>query len=117
MTKATWSGPLPPPECLERFDAIAPGAAERILKMAEDEQAHRLRCESEALTENIQTARVERIIDTRGQWLGAGLSLAAVVGAVWLALATGAVMVPLALLGLPLMGVARALIIRKGKRE
>ncbi|RMF68701.1 MAG: DUF2335 domain-containing protein [Calditrichaeota bacterium] len=33
-----FSGPLPPPEVLGAYDKILPGAAERILKMAEREQ-------------------------------------------------------------------------------
>lgn len=36
-----FSGPLPPPEVLREFDQIIPGAAERILSMAEQEGVHR----------------------------------------------------------------------------
>lgn len=39
--KYTFSGPIPPPEALERYEKIAPGAADRILTMAEMEQRHR----------------------------------------------------------------------------
>jgi uncharacterized membrane protein len=35
------SGPLPPPEDLAGYEAAHPGAAERILAMAERNQAHR----------------------------------------------------------------------------
>lgn len=37
----TYSGPLPPPEALAKYDQIVPGAAERILQMAEKEMQHR----------------------------------------------------------------------------
>lgn len=37
----SFSGPLPAPEDLEKYDRIVPGAAERILKMAEKEMEHR----------------------------------------------------------------------------
>jgi len=37
----TFSGPLPPPEAFEKYDLIVPGAAERILTIAESEQRHR----------------------------------------------------------------------------
>ena len=37
----TFSGPLPPPEDLARYDQVVPGAAERIIKMAENEMMHR----------------------------------------------------------------------------
>lgn len=33
-------GPLPEAEELERYNAVVPGSAERIIKMAEKEQAH-----------------------------------------------------------------------------
>lgn len=36
-----WSGPLPSPDALERYNAVIPGAAERILAMAEKEMEHR----------------------------------------------------------------------------
>ena len=36
---AQFRGPLPPPAVLERYDRLLPGAAERILRMAEKEQA------------------------------------------------------------------------------
>lgn len=39
--KYTFSGPIPPPEVMERYEHIAPGAADRILTMAEIEQRHR----------------------------------------------------------------------------
>lgn len=36
-----FSGPLPRPEDLEKYDKVVPGAAERIIKMAEEEMRHR----------------------------------------------------------------------------
>lgn len=36
-----YSGPLPHPEALERYEQIVPGAAERIISMAEKEMEHR----------------------------------------------------------------------------
>lgn len=37
----SFSGPLPRPEDLAKYEQIVPGAAERIIKMAEDEMKHR----------------------------------------------------------------------------
>lgn len=37
----SFSGPLPSPDVLERYEQILPGAAERIITMAEAEQSHR----------------------------------------------------------------------------
>jgi len=48
-----YSGPLPHPEILNRYDEIIPGAAERILKMAENEQGHRLTMDKESTTNAI----------------------------------------------------------------
>jgi uncharacterized membrane protein len=45
-----WRGPIPPPEDLERINEIIPGAAERILRQAELEQAHRHKLETRAQT-------------------------------------------------------------------
>lgn len=36
-----WQGPLPHPEALIRYNDAQPGAADRIIKMAEKEQRHR----------------------------------------------------------------------------
>ncbi len=36
-----YSGPLPHPAILEKFEQILPGSAERILKMAESQSEHR----------------------------------------------------------------------------
>ena len=36
--RASFSGPLPPPKILEDYDRVCPGAADRIIKMAEKEQ-------------------------------------------------------------------------------
>ncbi|MGL5123851.1 MAG: DUF2335 domain-containing protein [Fusobacteriaceae bacterium] len=43
-----YTGPIPHPDLFEKFDKVLPGAAERILKMAELEQENRHK------TENIQ---------------------------------------------------------------
>lgn len=104
-----WAGPLPPPEALARFDQVIPHGAERIFKMAEAEQAHRIASEKEALEATVAEAK-------RGQLLGASISLVAVAGAllsVWLG-AHWAVSV--ALVGVPLMGLANAIVAsRSGK--
>jgi uncharacterized membrane protein len=44
-----WHGPLPPPESLKQYDVIVPGAAERILLMAEKEMEHRHQRENRTL--------------------------------------------------------------------
>ena len=41
MSMEAFQGPIPPPAVLESYERIVPGAAERILKMAENQAAHR----------------------------------------------------------------------------
>jgi uncharacterized membrane protein len=52
-----YSGPLPPPEILARFDAVVPGAAERILKMAEEQAAHRKDLERKLVESDIERSK------------------------------------------------------------
>jgi hypothetical protein len=86
------SGPLPPPEELERIDQIVPGGADRLLRMAEKEQTHR-----------IEDAK-------RGQYLGWSLAAGAVVAAAVVSLCHGPWQVSVALVGIPVLGAVRALI-------
>ena len=41
-----YSGPIPPPESLAKYNDIHPGLAERIITMAESEAIHRRKMES-----------------------------------------------------------------------
>jgi uncharacterized membrane protein len=57
-----FSGPLPPPQILGQYDEVLPGAAERILRMAEKQQDHRIGVDQSGIR--------------RANWgLGAGYSL------------------------------------------
>jgi hypothetical protein len=87
-----WSGPLPPPVELERIDQIIPGGADRLLRMAEKEQEHRI--------EDVK----------RGQYLGWSLAAGAVVTAAIVSLCHGPWQVSVALVGIPVLGAVQALI-------
>jgi uncharacterized membrane protein len=50
-------GPLPPPEDIQKFDAIVQGGAERIFDMAEREQAHRIEMEQQSAAHDRVLAR------------------------------------------------------------
>jgi uncharacterized membrane protein len=105
-----WTGPLPPPEALDRFNQVIPNGAERIFKMAEAEQAHRIAHETDTLRATVAEAK-------RGQILGASISLLAVASAlvsVWLG-AHWAVTV--ALVGVPLMGLAKAIVDSRSRQS
>lgn len=103
VVKAEWAGPLPPPQALERFNQIVPNGAERIFKMAEEEQAHRIAFEKAGLQASIAEAK-------RGQFLGFTISLAAIVAAVGSAWLGAHFAVSLALIGVPIMGLAKAIV-------
>ena len=53
----SFSGPLPPPQVLQEYNAAHPGLANRIVQMAENEQAHRHLIESTALAGSINAEK------------------------------------------------------------
>lgn len=97
IISAHWSGPLPPPAELEKIDQIIPDGADRLLRMAEMEQTHR-----------IEDAK-------RGQYLGWSLASGAVVAAAAVSLCRGPWQVSVALVGIPVLGAVQALI--QGRKE
>jgi hypothetical protein len=97
IISAHWSGPLPPPAELERIDQVIPGGADRLLRMAEKEQTHR-----------IEDAK-------RGQYLGWSLAAGPVITAAVVSLCRGPWQVSVALVGIPVLGAVQALI--QGRKE
>ena len=98
-----WKAPLPPPELLAQYNQCIPGGAERVLKMIEDEQAHRINYENELLQIMSKDTK-------RGQWLGFGIAacamLAAAVGS-WLGMDYK---VSIALVSLPVLGIIKSIV-------
>jgi len=39
--QSSFSGPIPPPQFLEKYNEIVPGSAEIIINMAKDQSEHR----------------------------------------------------------------------------
>jgi uncharacterized membrane protein len=94
---------------LDKFNAIIPNGADRIVTMAEKEQAHRIQSESEGLRATILEAK-------RGQYLGAGISALALGGAVYTAYIGAHWSVSVAFISLTILGIVRALVYpRKGE--
>ncbi|MBB2206443.1 DUF2335 domain-containing protein [Gluconacetobacter takamatsuzukensis] len=56
ISTENYSGPLPPPDQLARYEQIMPGAVDRLIAMAEREQLHRLEIE--------KTIKIRREIGT-----------------------------------------------------
>ena len=54
----SFSGPLPPPVVLKQYDEIVPGAADRILSMAESQSQHRQQLEKSVIESDIKNSRL-----------------------------------------------------------
>lgn len=57
-----FSGPLPHPDILRQFDEVVPGAAERIIKMAEEQSAHRKDLEQKVINSDIARSKWGQIL-------------------------------------------------------
>ena len=73
--ESIWMGPIPPPEILAGYEKALPGAADRILAMAESQQKHRHGMESKVFDSHIARSQ-------QGLWCGlvvaiGGLSVSA----------------------------------------
>lgn len=66
--KATFSGPIPPPEILKGYNEVVQNGAERIISMAEKQSAHRMQLEDFAVKEELTQSR-------RGQVFGFTLGI------------------------------------------
>lgn len=76
VVEETFRGPLPHPKHLQAYDAVVPGAANRIIQMAEDANRH-----------NIDVAAKQQIFDnvyqTKGLYLGFAALIALILAAVY----------------------------------
>jgi uncharacterized membrane protein len=111
-----WSGPLPPPDALQQFDATIENGAERIFKMAEAEQAARLAREAEAIKYELAKFEAIRQDNRRGQWLGFFIALSAVAAASATAYFGAHPSVSIALVGVPILGIVKAIINSRSDR-
>lgn len=112
MQVQSHEGPLPSPAVLKAYEAICPGAMDRILQLAEREQHYRLECEQQALSANIDDAKAERAAERRGQWQAFALCFASIASGVILAL-LGQPIPGSLLAGATMLGVAAVFITRK----
>lgn len=114
------SGPLPTPEDLARYDQLIPGAAERIIVMAENEQRHRTSMEQATLVSDqrhreavlaAQEANARGIFrsDLTGQLLGGAVALGCVGGAIFAVMNQQPWYVVSIFLGLPVVSIIKAI--------
>lgn len=106
LISASWAGPLPPPSTLESFDHVVPGSAERIIAMAEREQAHRITFDQ---TEQRAAIREYAI----GQILGWVTVMSCIGGAGYTAYIGAHATVSIAFLGVPVAAVIKQFLSRR----
>ena len=75
----SYSGPLPAPESLEKYNKIIPDGADRIMRMAENQSIHRMKIENEVILGQVKQSG-------RGQTFGLIIAFGALVSSVVLAL-------------------------------
>ena len=61
-------GPIPDPADLEQYDRISPGAADRIIRMAETQATHSQAMERDSLQANIAAHKEAVKLQRRGQY-------------------------------------------------
>lgn len=61
MKSEFYVGPIPPAAELQKYENIQPGFADRILTMAEKQEAHRQKLETKMLDEGIKSERIGQI--------------------------------------------------------
>jgi uncharacterized membrane protein len=74
---AAFSGPLPLPGLIAKYDEIIPNGAERIMAMAERQSAHREQLEKRVVDGNVAN-------QTRGSYFAFILALVAIIGGFFL---------------------------------
>jgi uncharacterized membrane protein len=82
----SFSGPLPPPELLGRYDSLCPGSADRIITVAEKESEHRRSIEQALVRSDIEQEVRDSHEARRGQVCALIITLAAIVAGSFTAL-------------------------------
>lgn len=108
VTKHEFSGPIPHPEILNGYNEIVPGAAERILILAEEDAKHQREIERDAL--NFAAEEIKR-----GQWFGLTIGVLAFVASI-LALALGSEKAAIALGGTTVVGLVTVFVVGRVKQ-
>ncbi len=93
---------FPPPDAIQAYEKVLPGAFDRIIKMAEKAQ----RDQAESVVSANESVQKDVM---RGQLLGASISIVAMAFAMWCVFLHEAVVAAI-FVSVPVMGVAKALI-------
>lgn len=73
-----FSGPLPPPEVLAKYEEVLAGAADRIIAMAETQSKHRQAMEAEAMGSQVSDQPAARREARWGQICGLTIGVCAI---------------------------------------
>lgn len=76
---------MPHPAVLEKYNEVAPHAADRILKLAEEEARHRINMESAAMNARIERAEWHAMERRVGQFIALIVCLSTLGAGIWLA--------------------------------
>lgn len=103
-----YSGPVPPPEILSGFEQIIPGAAERILAMAEENGRHQREMEKAAITFASDTVK-------RGQVYGLIIGILAFITCI-VALLLGSESTAMTIGGVTIVGLVAVFVTGRSKK-
>jgi uncharacterized membrane protein len=104
-----YSGPIPPPSVIAGWEKLLPGAADRILKMAEKQSAHRIAIEARVIDGEINRSKT-------GLWLGFVIGTVMIVGGL-MVIGLGHDVAGCTVIGSTLVGVVGAFIFGQKSRE
>lgn len=109
-------GPVPHPDLLQRYDEIVPGAAERLIALAEKEQSHRhsldladQKSQDRLITISEQEAKQNLSSAKNGQFWGIAVTVACIAFALVTALLDKPWQVSVAFLAVPTASLINAL--------
>ncbi len=73
------SGPIPAPQILQQYNTILPGAAERIIRMAEKQSDHRMDLEKKVVYSNVKKSYIGMVLASAiacyGLWIAKEISV------------------------------------------
>lgn len=115
VTTTSFSGPLPHPDLLAGYEISVPGAADRIIKMAEEEQSHRHLIEKENLAVVVEIEKRKQTRADSGLSFGTLAYFAAIGGAIILSYLGGPSLAIVTLAGVGAAGTITSIV--KGGRQ
>ena len=79
LLSAHYQGPIPPPDFLRKYEEIVPGAANRILTMAESNNTHLIQHQAELLLAHKKESQYVFVSKLLGQFFGFVLFIIALI--------------------------------------